>query len=269
MPYEIFPRMKTDITTSIKEYILSEGASLVGIAPVSRFEGTPAGHGPLDLLPKAKSVISFGIRMVDSIIDYEEYFIGAESRTPEENRPFSLVLNFYLEMGHAVQDRQLNSIACKVALKLENQGFKTLPTPCTQGIPGVIFSNWWGFFSQRHAAVQAGLGEFGYNSLVMNPKFGSRVRYGSVITEAEFNYDPLLTEKVCLRENCRKCIEACPGAIKLRDNVNPEEIFITQPSDTDPHLCMEFHEGQMMPEFKCTFYGHCVNVCPVKINLKK
>ena len=58
--------MNMDITTSIKEYILSEGASLVGIAPVSRFEGAPVGHRPLDLLPTAKSVISFGIRLVQS-----------------------------------------------------------------------------------------------------------------------------------------------------------------------------------------------------------
>ncbi len=256
------------ITASTKEYILSEGADLVGIAPVTRFEGAPAGHRPPDLLPTAKSVISFGMRLVDSVVDYPEYLLEAESRVPQTTRAGFLVANFYLELGHFVQDRELNLLACKVALELERQGFKSLPTPATQTGTELQLSNYFGFFSQRHAAVRAGLGEFGYNNIVLNPEFGPRVRYGSVITEAEFDYDPLLSEKVCLRETCRKCLDACVGkAITLKKDVDLEQVFIDTPAVTNPELCIRRTDGQST--IGCTFYGTCLRVCPVKIKLKE
>jgi len=257
-----------NITTSIKEYILSEGADLVGIAPVGRFEGAPVGHRPLDLLPTAKSVISFGMRLVDSVVDYQKYLLEAESRIPQRTRPGFLVANFYLELGHFVQDRELNLLACKAALELERQGFKSLPTPATQTGEELRLSNYFGFFSQRHAAVRAGLGEFGYNNIVLNPEFGPRVRYGSVITEAEFDYDPLLSEKVCLRETCRKCLDACVGsAITLKKDVDLEQVFIDTPAVTNPELCIRRIDGGAT--IGCTFYGACLRVCPVHVNLRK
>ena len=257
------------ITSSTKEYILSEGANLVGIAPVDRFDGAPRGHHPRDLLPTAKSVISFGMRLLDSVVDYQEYLLDAESRVPQATRAGFLVANFYLELGHFVQDRELNLLACKVALELEKQGFKTLPTPATQTDVELRLSNYFGFFSQRHAAVRAGLGEFGYNNIVLNPEFGPRVRYGSVITEAEFDYDPLLAEEVCLRETCRKCLDACvETAITLKKDVDVEQIFIDTPAVTNPELCIRVTDGQVTLG-SCGFYGACLRVCPVKIKLKQ
>ena len=43
------------------------GADMVGIASVDRFEGAPQGHGPLELLPSAKSVIVAAIRIPDPV----------------------------------------------------------------------------------------------------------------------------------------------------------------------------------------------------------
>lgn len=261
-------RQEMHITSDIKEYILAEGADLVGMAPVDRFEGAPRGHRPWDLLPTAKSVISFGIRLVDSIVDYPEYLLDAESRIPQETRAAFLVRNFYLELGHFVQDRELNLLGLKVALRLEKQGCKSLATPATQEGAELLLSNFFGFFSQRHAAVRAGLGEFGYNNIVLNPEFGPRVRYGSVITEAEFDYDPLLSEQVCLRDGCRECLDACTGsAITLKEGFDLEQVFIDTPAVTDPRLCMPREDGR--PRIACTFYGTCLRVCPVRIDLKE
>ena len=255
-----------NITSGTREYILSNGADLVGIAPVSRFKGAPAGHEPLDLLPSAKSVISFGMRLVDSIVDYKEYLQGAALRVPQNTRAAFLVANFYLEMGHFVQDRELNVLATRVALELEKQGYKSLPTPATQTGAELQLSNYLGFFSQQHAAVRAGLGEFGYNNIILNPEYEPRVRYGSVITEVEFNYTPLLTEKVCLRDGCRKCLDAYTGmVITLKKDVDPDQIFIDTPAVTNPALCIRRANGQST--IGCIFYGSCLRVCPVKIKL--
>ena len=171
-------------------------------------------------------------------------------------------------MGHFVQDRELNLLGLKVALRLERQGFRSLGTPATQEGGELLLSNYFGFFSQRHAAVRAGLGEFGYNNIVLNPELGPRVRYGSVITEAQFEYDPLLSEQVCLRESCRKCLDACTGAaITLKEDYDPEQVFIDTPAVTDPGRCMPRENGRA--RIACTYYGTCLRVCPVQVGLKR
>ena len=73
----------TDLTTEVKNLTRSEGAALVDFAPVERFENAPKGHRPGDFIPKAKSVIAFGMRISDAIVDYNGYpnqFTGAAPR---------------------------------------------------------------------------------------------------------------------------------------------------------------------------------------------
>ena len=45
------------------------GADLCGIAPISRFDGTPIQRDPKSILPKAKSVIGFGFRVPKGLYD--------------------------------------------------------------------------------------------------------------------------------------------------------------------------------------------------------
>ena len=52
----------TEITSElIKNLMTDYGMTVVGIASVDRFEGAPPGHGPLELLPTAKSVVVAGV----------------------------------------------------------------------------------------------------------------------------------------------------------------------------------------------------------------
>jgi epoxyqueuosine reductase QueG len=62
-----------------------------------------------------------------------------------------------------------------------------------------------GDVSLRHAAVAAGLGNFGRNNLVIHPKMGSRVVFSAVITDLELPSDPAVTEKLCT--DCMACVE--------------------------------------------------------------
>jgi len=64
-------------------------------------------------------------------------------------------------------------------------------------------------FSHRHAAVAAGLGEFGKQGLLITPQFGVRQRLASIITDASLQPDPLYHgEPLC--DGCGKCLEICP-----------------------------------------------------------
>src|SRR5208283_5690023 len=61
-------RTAMSIEQSIKDQAQNMGMDLVGIAPVSRFEGAPEGTHPTDFLPGCKSVISVGVRLADGVI---------------------------------------------------------------------------------------------------------------------------------------------------------------------------------------------------------
>ena len=64
-------------------------------------------------------------------------------------------------------------------------------------------------FSHRHAAVAAGLGEFGRQGLLLTPQFGVRQRLCSIITSAPLNADPLFGGP-SLCDGCEACLKACP-----------------------------------------------------------
>ena len=67
---------------------------------------------------------------------------------------------------------------------LEKKGHMSTPVPSGPGSAGAPFSN-------RHAAVAAGIGEFGWLSIVMTPDYGPRIRIVSVITRADIEPDPM------------------------------------------------------------------------------
>ncbi len=264
------------ITSSVvKRWAKDRDADIVGIASVERFEGAPPGHGPRDFVPEARSVIVAGIRIPDPIVDYNRYHLKFQE-TPQRIAAEAAVENLYMLMGHYTIDVMLNSLAVRIANKLEAEGgYKSMPTPNTihTGLGHPVHGPFYGYFSQRHAATRAGLGEFGFNNIVLTPEFGARVRFVSVITEAELEPDPLLTEKICLREKCGgrddpKCLRMCTlHAIQLREGIDHDAVFIDTPSKTERSLCIQ-HVGDTTT-YHCVYFGTCMRVCPIKLNLKK
>ncbi len=266
----------TELTSDFIKNLMKEyGVDIVGIAPVDRFQGAPPGHGPLDLVPRAKSVIVGGVRIPDPVVDYDEYHLKMTEMDTELGIRANIE-NFYLQMGHYVEDMMLNTAAVRLANYLEvNNGLRSLPAVNAQhtGLGHPVMEAQMGFFSQRHAAVRAGLGEFGFSGLVINPRFGPRVRYVSVISEADIEPDPLLSERVCLRGKCGgdaepKCQQRCAkNALKLRPDADLDSIFIDIPVTLERFSCinMDSTEGA----FGCTFVGTCLRECPIGQQLTK
>ena len=262
-------------SSEIKKMVKDFGATIVGIASVDRFEGAPPGHGPLDLVPQARSVIVAGVRIPDPVVDYDEYHLEMTEMDTELGIRANTE-NFYMQMGHYVQDMMLNTAATRLANYLEiNLGLRSLPAVNAQhtGLGHPVMEAPLGFFSQRHAAVRAGLGEFGLSGLVIAPQFGPRVRYVSVITEAELEPDPLLTEKVCMRGKCGggagpKCQQRCArDALTLRPGTDIESVFIDIPVSLDRGKCISMASTE--GAFGCTFVGTCLRECPVGQQLTK
>lgn len=64
-------------------------------------------------------------------------------------------------------------------------------------------------FSFKFAAVNAGLGWIGKNSLFITKKYGPRGRLGAVLMDYDFKTG-LPTEESLCKDSCNKCVSVCP-----------------------------------------------------------
>lgn len=244
-----------ELTTTLANTARELGASLVGVAPVERFDGAPPAHHPAELLPGAKAVMTFGIRILDRVMEWPELLKGSPFY-PEPKRAEALRVCLYEKSGYEVINDHLNTIALRVATHLEEAGFPSLFFPTTNtGVPEE-FTRIPAMFSQRHAAVRAGLGEFGLNNVVVTARYGPRIRWNSVITAASFTPSPLLAEKTCDGLACLECVRQCPhGALSTLPEATEQGIWLNPPARTDWNTCRRSRSVT-----DCM--GRCLRVCP-------
>jgi len=254
--------MTGNLLSVIERTAKDSGALLFGVASIDRFDGAPNGHHPKDWIQQAKSVICLGIQIPAHISAYERLLKGSE-RIEGELRKEVLKDHFYTTVGYDVINRNLEDIGLKITITLENEGFGTIYFPAIyshyqkhiqERVPG-RFS----MFSSRHAAVRAGLGEFGLNNLVVTPQYGSRVRFLSIVTEADFEASPMLERKACLAKDCYLCIDKCsPGAITVDHDINWDQVWINPVSRTSQPTCRS-------KRFDAFCFGRCARVCPINL----
>ncbi len=140
-----------------------------------------------------------------------------------------------------------------------------------------------GDVSLRHAAVAAGLGNFGRHNLVIHPKMGSRVLFTAILTDLDLPSDPPVTERLCT--DCNLCVENCPaGALneegktddmKCLKNSQPYGIgsairfwtkFAESPVEDQKKMVKDVHFWRL---YQAGFIGfqyfcfNCIKSCPV------
>jgi epoxyqueuosine reductase len=107
------------------------------------------------------------------------------------------------------------------------------------------------FFSHRHAAYLAGLGNFGVNNMLLTEEYGPRVRFASVFTDAEIPPDAIKAKKLCT--SCQRCSKSCPTR-SLGEADYPGDL-------TDKKKCSQYSD-QLKERF-ISPCGVCIKVCPV------
>lgn len=287
------------LTKSVKDLAKEKGAVLVGIAPVERFDpmpplydAAPKGHHPKDFLPEARSVISIAMPILDPVMNAPARMVDYETEMIPDHAKYPYLESFYNRVGHVVHDNMLEYIGQMIGQHLLVTGHQAMIFPTTGLHPKVDglsdteiwegppsekapefspFGYTYGPFSHRHAATRAGLGEFGYNNVVLTKEFGPRQRFNSIVTDAALTPDPLVSEPICLRDACGLCLDACiVDCIHMRDDaehadyrsvdqVDTDAIFIDTPTKTDPRVCRRRREGIPHSPIR----GDCIRVCPV------
>lgn len=183
--------MQKDIIDKIQAYLDKENV-LMGAAPAEALNNlAPEGFRPKDLMPAAKTLLVFAQPLPLSVF-----------QVPGENK------SFYQRSSY-IHYLMMDKLANDLSLMLQQAGFSSLPIPSYsplrfyKGEPrGVI--------SLKHAAVQAGLGKMGRNTILIHPRHGNIMRLGALATEMEWPEYPVISEKSLCPDNCRICEEACP-----------------------------------------------------------
>ncbi|MBN1937348.1 MAG: epoxyqueuosine reductase [Anaerolineae bacterium] len=287
------------LTAEVKEVARRQGAVLVGVASIERFDplpplydAAPRGHHPRDFLPEVRSVISVAMPILNPVMDAPAALADIEMEMIPEHVKYPFLEMFYNRVGHMVHDYMLEFIGQVVGQFLMAHGYEAMIFPTTGLHPKVDdlsdietwegpprgaaerfspFRYTYGPFSHRHAATRAGLGEFGYNNIVLTPQFGPRQRFNSILTDANLIADPLIDEPICLRDRCKLCLKACMmECITLRDDPlatdyrsverdDHNRIFIDTPAKTDPTLCRRRRDGKPQSPIR----GDCLRICPI------
>lgn len=249
-----------ELTAEVRELALREGAALFGVGSIDRFEGAPRSHHPAQMVKGAQVVVSVGIPILEQVSEWQELFQDSELLPPEFRN--TMLQNYlYTTVNYDFVNDRLDQTAHCIARFLQSKGFRSLMFPATfdarhrefqDMIPGLF-----GLFSQRHAAVRAGLGEFGLNNVVVTPEYGPGVRFNSVITQAPLEPSPLFDQKACLGTGCLLCVEKCGGqALSLLPDFCDGDVWLNPVSRTDIPVCRKLSRVVF-----CT--GRCIAVCPV------
>ncbi|MBR5490080.1 MAG: hypothetical protein IKV79_02285 [Oscillospiraceae bacterium] len=205
------------ISEKIKDFLLNVcSADAVGIAPASALMDEPEGKRPTDILPGAKSIVVFTRRIPDGAIQaafrakedgnedaFSSYAAYARELTPN--------MSVFFMQFRAVKFIEDNFRCVAVPIPsgpMQNVSSTNLPLPAFAGP------------CQRHyilngprAAMAAGVGEMGWNNLLLTKEYGPRQTIGLVLTNIELDYDaPYTGEKLCMGESCGICAKVCPMA---------------------------------------------------------
>jgi hypothetical protein len=190
----------------LKDFALSRGLDLFGVANIERFEGAPARMHPAAIFPEARSVIVVGRGMPRG------GWRGIEEGT---HWPGYTHFNYHGLLNTFFIPLPLYEAACFI----EDFGHEAVPyypgvpesqpprAPLRPGQPAPEVQ-----LAIRIAAVAAGVGEIGWSKVFLTKKFGPRQRLAAIITDLELEPEPLVEPNSICRLDMA-CVTGCPGAI--------------------------------------------------------
>ena len=172
----------------IRKFILDLGVDDAGFAKVTDYH-SPKSYAIETFLPGARTIISLVFRELGTC----------------ESPSVTIAMNGRLDMNYFQRscNYQINRfLAREFQAKVVNMPYSS---PMELHKDRMALAD----FSQRHAAVAAGLGTFGRHNLVIHPRFGTRIGLTALITDLELDPDAKIEQDLCT--HCDLCVKNCPG----------------------------------------------------------
>ena len=211
----------------IKQKAKEYGATICGIGDPSLFKGDDPQHNPYSILPNAKSIIGFGIKvprgLYHAMEDQRQYYNYVNLGVKYIDETFAEI--FLLKMGGLIENEGYDACLQRSVPGFRVKGDKTtnpevnriyelqFASPVEEGkpAPDVIID-------YNKAAMVCGLGSVGMHNKVIVPKYGTYMRFVYIITDMELEFDEPFKEDLC--DKCGKCMAACPGKAISADGVD-------------------------------------------------
>ncbi|MFC1861125.1 4Fe-4S binding protein [Chloroflexota bacterium] len=193
--------------TALHDFLSKLDVDAMGIVSLDAWKGTRLDESALKLLPQARSVVVFAMEICPEVLDLTSP--GRIMGAPSLNE-------YYTSDGDYVNGR-LNKTAHDAARASRKMGYKAFALPA-RGYP--VDSRFLEtVLSYKHAAQAAGMGKMGWQSLLITPWFGPRVRLSACLTESVLEPTAIDTTLEC--DGCGICVENCPvGALSVPQDGN-------------------------------------------------
>lgn len=202
----------------IKEKAKELGASVCGIGNIELLRNEDPQRNPFQILPNAKSIIGFGIKvprgLYHAMEDQRQYYNYVNLGVKYIDESFAEI--FLLKMGALIENEGYDACLQRSIPGFRIQGDKSTNPEVKQtyelqfasavapgkAVPDVIID-----FNK--AAEVCGLGAAGMHGKVIVPKYGPYMRFVYIITDMPLAFDEPFVGNLC--DNCGKCVNACPG----------------------------------------------------------
>jgi epoxyqueuosine reductase len=222
----------TDLTTYIKEKLLSAGADLVGIGSIS------------ELPSNVRCGLPIGICVA---VKYPKEIIRGISELPTKE--------YYDHYG--TMNEKLDELVSLGANTLKALGYQAVPQTrvyVRQFTTGNI-----SMLPHKTVATRAGLGWIGKCALLVTEEYGSMIRISSILTDAPLDTATPINESKC--GACNACTNACPaGAISGKN----WDVSVYRDEFYDADSCSRTARERSMISFgvDTSLCGKCIEVCP-------
>jgi epoxyqueuosine reductase len=212
----------------LRQAARERGANVFGAASMESLATEP--HPPaLPDCSRFPFAISVGIHLSDAIL---EELDGSPTRQ--------------YAYHYKIVNYQLDNIGLVLLSLIQERGFNAYPVPASQVIE---WDKNTGELSHKWVAYNAGLGWYGRNNLLINPKYGARVRYATILTDMPLETGvPINTD--C--GNCYNCLKVCPAGVigKSREDFDLEKCTAK---------IKELRDKLNLGLYVC---GPCIKACP-------
>lgn len=219
-----------ELETNLKQ----AGASLVGYSNVR--ENLP------EKLNELKFAITIIVRLSDFIID------------EITDKPTYTYFHHYRTINALI-----DQITLKGLLMIQERGYKVLAVPASQTVNDMN-DKYSGIFPHKTAAVKAGLGWIGKSGLFISPKYGPRVRLGTILTNMEISCNESIMSSQC--GDCNRCVKSCP-AMALSGNCWTKGCG--RSDIVDAKACSDYMNSNFKHIGRGSVCGICMKMCHVGI----
>ncbi len=227
---------KTVLSDSIRRLADSLGIDVLGFAEASEFEGylldRSRRRDPRLSLSGAKTIIVAGIYIGGLVLpSWDKSHLGRTSRL--------FLSGFFNDLVKPLEP---------IAAMLRKEGYRALVCDGSKNKGSIL--------PLKLAAIRAGLGWQGKNTLLVTKKYGTFLALGGIVTNADLEHNAEEETDRC--KSCEKCQQACPlGALEQAHVLSKEKClsYLLQ-NDNFPDLAKPVIENRVMD---CEI---CQQVCP-------